>query len=114
MNDDQRRPDGGHRQLFEEAVAGLDPATANRLRLMRRQALGANLAQPSRRLVPIATFAALALALGLGWRVAGPEAARVEAVPADADLGVDLASEEDAALYAWLGEAPVAADGESL
>ncbi len=100
------------RQSFEEAVGRLDADTAKRLRLMRREALAS--AEPSsrRRWLPAAAFATALLALGLGWRAARPPA--VPAAPAEVALPVDLDGEEDAALYAWLGEAPVAVDESPL
>lgn len=101
------------RQSFEDAVARLDVATANRLRLLRRQALAQP--RPARpRWMPAVAAAGVLLALGLGWRMAGPSPSPTAARAADADLALDLASDEDAALYAWLGEAPVAAEGKAL
>lgn len=100
--------------LFERAVQGLDLATANRLRLARRVALAGD-ARP--RALPLAwpgaAAAALVLALGLGWwlpsrqTVAPPPTAGVSA--GDAALVVEDGEEE---IYAWLAEAPVAADPE--
>ena len=101
------------RKLFEEAVVDLDAATANRLRLMRREALSATAPARPRVLLPALGFAAAVLAVGLGWRAANPPvpAGNVTAEPVPA---IELASDEDAALYAWLGEAPVASEGETL
>lgn len=101
------------RRLFDEAVGGLDADTAKRLRLMRREALAGAQASSGRRWLPAAAFATALLALGLGWRIARPPAP-VEVAPAEVALPVDLAAEEDAALYAWLGEAPVAVDESPL
>ena len=118
-HDDPARP-GAYRPLFEDAVAGLDHGTINRLRLMRRETLAERPVPRARRLLPVAAFAVAALALGLGWRLggfggndgAGPPAG--DASPAQLELSADLPSDDDTALYAWLGEAPVAAEGESL
>lgn len=100
------------RSLFDEAVHGLDADTAKRLRLMRREALAGAEPTGGRRWLPAAAFATAVLALGLGWRIARPPAA--PAAPAEVALPVDLAAEEDAMLYAWLGEAPVAVDESPL
>ena len=101
------------RRLFDEAVGGIEADTAKRLRLMRREALAGEPPAAGRRWLPAAAFASALLALGLGWRVARPPAA-VEAAPAEVALPVELTAEEDAALYAWLGEAPVAVDESPL
>jgi hypothetical protein len=110
----------GHRRLFEETVDGLDQATSNRLRLMRRDTLAARPASPARRLLPVAAIALAALALGLSLKYVGNGAPVSDGLPVvsqttvPADLAPDLSSDEDTALYAWLGEAPVAADSEAL
>lgn len=102
--------------LFEDAVSSLDAASANRLRLMRRQTLSG--AQPHRgsprRLLPVAVACAAVLALGLAWRFQPAPVATPPAPVSDAGPALGLPAGEDAALYAWLGEAPVAADGEAL
>lgn len=102
--------------LFEDAVSSLDAASANRLRLMRRQALSG--AQPRRGaprlLLPVAVLGAAVLALGLAWRFQPAPGGPPPAPVSDAGPVLDLPNGEDAALYAWLGEAPVAADGEAL
>ena len=101
------------RPLFDEAVQRLDADTAKRLRLMRREALAGAEPAGNRRWWPAAAFASALLAIGLGWRVAHPPV-EVPAAPAEVAMPVDLAAEEDAALYAWLGEAPVAVDESPL
>ena len=101
--------------LFEDAVSSVDAASANRLRLMRRQALAG--LEPRRGhplLLPMAAAGAAVLALGLARRFLPAPAAAAPGPVADANLTLDLPVDEDAALYAWLGEAPVAADGEAL
>jgi hypothetical protein len=143
------------RAVFEAASAGLDPATANRLRLARRDALAG---PPARRfaLAPLAGAVALALVALWLWPRAHapapaplattppapavapavppapsavvapiPEPPSVAALPerpavvpdplddALADDEFDLVdNEEDAELYAWLADAPVAPDDE--
>lgn len=102
------------RDLFEDAVRSLDPATTNRLRLMRRQALSEPRPAPWRALLlPSAAAAAAVLAVGLAWQF-DRGMAPAASPDADAELALALPSEQDAILYAWLGEAPVAADGEAL
>ena len=103
--------------LFEDAVQGLDLATANRLRLARRGVLSGD-ARPARRAPWLPALAATAvLVLGVAWwlpqRGPAPVAAPTPTLtPADAEA-VELAQDaEDTDLYAWLGEAPVAADGK--
>ncbi|KFN43344.1 hypothetical protein [Arenimonas oryziterrae] len=98
------------RQLFDRAGDRLDTATANRLRLMRREALrGA--AGPASRLgtwLPVGAAAVAVLALAIAWRAPVPEE-NIADTP-DTELGTDPAvtGEDDAELYAWLGDAPVA------
>jgi len=98
------------RALFERASTNLDPAMANRLRLARRAAQA-----PTPRLraawVPAGAAMAAVVAVGLAWWL--PEAAVT--TPSVADTATDappewIASDEDADLYAWLAEAPVAID----
>ena len=101
------------RGLFDEAVGRLDADTAKRLRLMRREALAGVQRGSGRRWLPAAAFATALLALGLGWRAAHPPGVE-PAMPAEVAMPVDLVDDEDAALYAWLGEAPVAADESPL
>jgi hypothetical protein len=111
----QRDCDDPHpaRRLFDAAVDGLDADATRRLRLMRREALAGPRPEARRRWLPAAAFATALVVLGLGWRLARPPAA-MEGTPAQAAMPVDLAADEDAALYAWLGEAPVALDESPL
>lgn len=99
--------------LFEGSVERLDAGAANRLRLMRREAL----ASPgvARRWAP--AFAGGALAMSLAaiawWPQAGPPGAAVQANvaaggPAAASLEPTTLSEDEALMYAWLADAPVA------
>ena len=101
--------------LFEDAVQRLDLGAANRLRLARRAALAgaAPAARRGRAWLP-ALAAAAVLVLGLAWWLPrGPAPAPV-APPALAseDAAVVAEDSEDAELYAWLAEAPVAAEAD--
>lgn len=100
------------RALFERSVQQLDEVAVRRLRLARRSTLASTSAARSRAW-PAGVAAAAMLVLGLAWwlpraapapapSATGPAAVAEEPVLAEAD--------EDADLYAWLGEAPVAAD----
>jgi hypothetical protein len=100
------------RDLFDRASDGLDQGMAFRLRRARHDA---QQPRPVRRalpmFVPAGAFAAAALALGLAWWL--PQHAAV-APAADPPVAISTAEldalviEEDAELYAWLAEAPVA------
>jgi hypothetical protein len=106
--------------LFEDAVQRLDLGAANRLRQARRAALGGESAAPLRRRTWLPVVAAAAgLLLGLAWwmpRGAPPPAPAptpVAASPAASEDGSLLAEDgEDADFYAWLAEAPVAAEAD--
>lgn len=109
------RPDNEHdtpRALFERASERLDQGTAFRLRRAREAALQA---RPEKRPawgVPAGAFAAAVLALGLAWWLPGREATAPIEPGALAGEDIDaLVLAEDAELYAWLAEAPVAAPG---
>ena len=97
------------RQEFEAAVDSIDAGIGNRLRLMRREALAGARAAKRGWLVPSIAMAAAMLAVGLAWRqpaVPTDPSTTVLAVDEDAQLG--FPSDDEAELYAWLGEAPVA------
>lgn len=107
------------RQLFERSVQGLDPATANRLRLARRAALadGGAPRVAHRIWAPaLATAALLVLALALWPQQRASKPALVSVPTTASQTASDLAElaedSEDAELYAWLGEAPVAAEAD--
>lgn len=99
------------RALFERAARGLDADAAKRLRLARREALARSAPSPAFAWLPTLAMTGV-LVLGLAWWLPrsdavpapGPEAAAPveEIVLAEVD--------DDADLYAWLAEAPVAAD----
>jgi hypothetical protein len=106
------------RALFERAVQGLDPATANRLRLARRAALAGAATRPRGFGAGLLTAAgaalAFVLALGLSWWRPVPEAATPPATSAVASDDAVLAAEEgEEEIYAWLAEGPVAADADA-
>jgi len=99
------------RELFESAVGQLDTATGNRLRLMRRHAQAAPAAPVARWLVPAGAAAmALLVATLTWWQWRGAEPAAEPASMAAAASVDRFPNEDDAELYAWLGEAPVATD----
>jgi len=110
------RPDYDHhapRALFERASERLDQGMAFRLRRAREAALQGRPARRPAWGVPAGAFAAAVLALGLAWwlpttqpgpSAVGPDSLAVEDIDA-------LVVAEDAELYAWLAEAPVAAPG---
>lgn len=114
---DQRRNDdiaARARESFAHAVDSLDVASANRLRLLRREAL-ASRASPARSwLLPATAAAAGVLALSLAWRTStGPTAPAPAPAPvvSEDESPLPFPSEDEATLYAWLGEAPVATPG---
>ncbi|MCX7042608.1 MAG: hypothetical protein NT117_08000 [Gammaproteobacteria bacterium] len=97
------------RQQFESAVDSMDAGTSNRLRLMRREALAGP--QPTERgwLVPSIAVAAAVLAIGIAWREpTSPADATPAALAVDEGAQLGFPSDDEAELYAWLGEAPVA------
>ncbi|WP_374603941.1 hypothetical protein [Arenimonas sp.] len=101
------------RDLFDRASDRLDQGTAFRLRRARETALRpAPAALSGRRLWPAGAVAASVMALGLAWWLPRGD---LEA-PATAALASEevesLVLAEDAELYAWLAEAPVASPGE--
>lgn len=108
------------RHLFDRASSQLDARTANTLRLARREALAPS--RPMRRgaWIPAGAAMAAVLAVGLSWwlpqqsAVAPTATGELAAVTA---VNPALAVDDDAELYAWLGDAPVAvepANGSAL
>ncbi len=99
------------RDLFDRASTQLDARTANTLRLARREALAPS--RPKRRgaWIPAGAAMAAVLAVGLSWwlpqqsTVVPGASGEFVAVPA---ASTELAVDDDAELYAWLGDAPVA------
>jgi hypothetical protein len=119
MNDMEARA----RALFERSVQELDEVAVKRLRIARRSTL-ADAPGPGLRWQPWAggLAAASVLALGLAWwwpraqvapaAPALPMATTPASAPADPGTEEPVLAEadDDADLYAWLAEAPVAAD----
>lgn len=103
------------RRLFEAASARLDAPMAQSLQRARRRALDAN-ARPARSYVgaiPAGAFAAAVLALGLAWWLPTRPALPVESPAVAGAIDADaMLTAEDAELYAWLGDAPVATGDE--
>lgn len=105
------------RASFERAVDSVDVGTANRLRLFRREALATEPGRSRSWLLPAGAVAATVavLVLALAWRAPidtalPPTDAIVEESPP-----LEFPSEDDAELYAWLGDAPVATpEGSAL
>jgi hypothetical protein len=95
------------RALFDQASELLDPATGNRLRLMRRDALAAPRRMPYRWL-PLGAAAATLLGVGLTWWLPQRGAPALPAAITVSDTDPDLLPDDDTEIYAWLGEAPVA------
>lgn len=96
------------RALFDRASAGLDPPTANRLRLMRRDAIAGTPLRSTYRWLPLGAAAATVLAVGVAWwlPVRNPPVTTNDSSVSATDQ--DLLPEDDAEIYDWLGEAPVA------
>jgi hypothetical protein len=102
------------RTLFDQASGHLDPATGNRLRLMRRDALAGARRRTPYRWLPLGAVAATILGIGMTWWL--PQRSATVA-PSEASINAsdqDLLPEDDAEIYDWLGEAPVAVnDGKA-
>ena len=104
------------RELFERSVQELDDAAVKRLRLARRAALAGAAPAQARPLGWTAGLAAACvLVLGLAWwwpqGATAPQAPVAQAANApDPEEPVLVEAGEDAELYAWLSEAPVASE----
>ncbi|KFL36761.1 hypothetical protein [Arenimonas donghaensis] len=101
------------RDLFARASERLDQGMVFRLRRAREAALRPVPARHGRLLWPAGAVAASVMALGLAWWLP----ARLDpGSPVAGTLASDeveaLVMAEDAELYAWLAEAPVASRGE--
>ena len=118
MNDMEARA----RELFERSVQELDETAVKRLRLARRATLAAGEKTPRWQGWGAGLATASVLALGLAWwwpREAAPPQAplapvamHAPAAVADAEEPVLAEADENADLYAWLAEAPVATEPE--
>lgn len=92
------------RALFEHSVATLDVATANRLRLMRRDTLSQH--APSRFktfLIPVSAT----LAIALGVAIFLPQFQAGKAVTEQDSVYISAEDDADAEMLSWLAEAPV-------
>jgi hypothetical protein len=98
------------RALFEQASENIDPATGNRLRLMRRDALANGRRRMPQRWLPLGAAAATLLAIGLTWWLPQRNTSQPPAANSEVAGDVDLLPDDDTEMYAWLGDAPVATD----
>ena len=92
------------RAVFEHSVATLDVATANRLRLMRRDTLSQQ--APSRFkafLLPVSA----AFAIALGVAVFLPLRQASKAINEQESLYISAEDDADADMLTWLADAPV-------
>lgn len=102
------------RALFEQASEHLDPATGNRLRLMRRDALAGTRRRTPYRWIPIGAAAAMMLGVGLTWWLPQRNAPALPVATTANAADPDLLPDDDTEIYAWLGDAPVAVnDGKA-
>lgn len=96
------------RELFEHSVQGIDPATASRLRRIRRELLSGPQRSTRPWLLPAAATLSTVLILAIvHWspQAGSPPAHAPAAIAVDDSV---YAADDDAELYAWLGEGPVA------
>ena len=127
MNDGSQGNDTSTlRARFEHAVEVLPPATANRLRLARRAALAGEREARSHAAWVVPLAAAAVLVLGVAWWRQAPtpapvasiaSSAEARSVTAPVDAGAipalaDAPGEEEAELYAWIADTPVARDAQ--
>jgi len=92
------------RALFEHSVATLDIATANRLRLMRRDTLSQQ--APGRFkafLIPISAT----LAIGLGVAIFLPQFQASKTITEQDTVYISAEDDADADMLTWLADAPV-------
>ena len=112
--EDERTIAAQARESFGQAVDSLDAGTANRLRLFRREALGSPRRRVRAWLLPIGAVAATVLVLTINWRAPAANPPNDPIVVEDL-APLEFPTEDEAELYAWLGEAPVAtAEGSAL
>lgn len=99
------------RELFQRSVERIDVAAGNRQRLMRRDALSRPARSSRAWLLPagVAGLAVLLVSSAL-WLPRSPE--QIARATSDNAAVGDLAisADDDAELYAWLGDSPVAVD----
>lgn len=92
------------RAVFEHSVATLDVATANRLRLMRRDTLSQQ--TPGRFksfLIPVSAT----LAIALGVAIFLPQFQAGKAVTEQDTVYISAEDDADAEMLSWLADAPV-------
>lgn len=92
------------RAVFEHSVATLDVATANRLRLMRRDTLSQQ--APSRFktfLIPVSAT----LAIALGVAIFLPQFQAGKAMTEQDSVYISAEDDADAEMLSWLADAPV-------
>ena len=92
------------RAVFEHSVAALDVATANRLRLMRRDTLSQQ--APSRFksfLIPVST----GLAIALGVVILMPQFQAGKSITEQDTLYISAEDDAEAEMLTWLADAPV-------
>lgn len=92
------------RAVFEHAVANIDVASANRLRLMRRDTLSQQ--TPGRLksfLIPVST----GLALALGVAIFLPQFQTGKAITEQDTLYISAEDDAEAEMLTWLADAPV-------
>ncbi len=92
------------RAVFEHSVATLDVATANRLRLMRRDTLSQH--APNRFKALLLPMSA-AFAIALGVAVFLPQMQAGKAINAQETLYISAEDDADADMMTWLADAPV-------
>jgi hypothetical protein len=108
----------GARDLFERAAKDIPAATAARLRQQRMAALQGPPPAGTRALAwGLPAGAMAALLIGMAWWRAMPapttEPGAPDVAPAADVVALPAAAPDEAELYAWLGEAPVASDAGS-
>lgn len=102
------------RELFDRASNRLDQGMAFRLRRAREAALRPAPTATVRRFWPAGAVTASVMALGLAWWLPSQMALQPDVAEPLAGTEVEaLVMAEDAELYAWLAEAPVASPGKA-
>ena len=96
------------RAMFDQASEHLDPATGNRLRLMRRDALAGTPRRTPYRWLPLGAAAAAIFGIGMTWWLPQRSPTMAPSTSSINATDQDLLPEDDAEIYDWLGEAPVA------
>ncbi|MGH8498299.1 MAG: hypothetical protein ACRERV_05765, partial [Methylococcales bacterium] len=92
------------RAVFEHSIATLDVATANRLRLMRRDTLSQQAPNRFRTfLIPIS--ATLAIALGIAIFL--PQSQVTKVVTEQDSVYISAEDDADAEMLSWLADAPI-------